>query len=302
MVAVLAGGTGGAKLAQGLLEVAGPGELTVIANTGDDVELLGVHVSPDPDLVTYRLAGAFDEERGFGIEDDTWEVMAALDAAGRPAWFRLGDRDLAMCLLRTALLREGERLTVAHGEVVRALGVEARVLPMCDQPVRTHVRRDGLWRPLQEFLILDRAEGAIQDVRLHGIESARASPEVREALASADVIVVGPSNPVISIGPILAVPGMREAIERASAPVVAVSPFVAGHAVKGPTEAFCRQAGVAIGAQGIADHYGALLDGLVADEPAEGLPVAQTDTLMESEDARRRVASFVLELARSLAG
>jgi LPPG:FO 2-phospho-L-lactate transferase len=179
--------------------------------------------------------------------------------------------------------------------------VAARVLPMADQSVRTHVERDGLWRPFQEFMILDRAEGEIQDVEFRGIESARVTPEVREALGKAEAIVIGPSNPVISIGPILAVPGMREAIAASPAPVVAVSPFVGGRAVKGPTEAFCAHAGIAPGAQGIADHYGDLLDGLVADEPAEGVPVAQTDTLMDSPEARRRVASFTLEFAASLA-
>ena len=299
MVAVLAGGTGGAKLARGLLDVGA--DVTVIANTADDVEAHGVHVSPDPDLITYWLAGNIDEARGYGIEDDTWEVMAALEAAGRPSWFRLGDRDLAMCLIRTELLRDGERLTVAHGAVVHALGVQAAVLPMCDQPVRTHVKRDGLWRPFQEFMILDRAQGEIQDVEVHGVEHARVSPEVRQAIAAADVIVIGPSNPVISIGPILAVPGMREALAEARAPVVAVSPFVDGHAVKGPTEAFCAWAGIPTGAQGIAAHYGDLLDGVVADEPAEGVRVAQTDTLMDTPEARRRVAAFTLDFAASLA-
>lgn len=299
MVAVLAGGTGGAKLARGLLDVGA--DVTVIANTADDVEAHGVHVSPDPDLITYWLAGNIDEARGYGIEDDTWEVMAALEAAGRPSWFRLGDRDLAMCLIRTELLREGERLTVAHGAVVHALGVQATVLPMCDQPVRTQVKRDGLWRPFQEFMILDRAQGEIEGVDLHGVEQARVSPEVRKSIAAADAIVIGPSNPVISIGPILAVPGMREALADARAPVVAVSPFVDGRAVKGPTEAFCAWAGIATSAQGIAAHYGELLDGVVADEPAEGVRVAQTDTLMDSPEARRRVAAFTLDFAASLA-
>lgn len=299
MVAVLAGGTGGAKLAKGLLDLGS--DLSVVVNTADDVEAHGVHVAPDPDLVTYWLAGLIDEARGFGIEDDTWEVMAALEAAGRPAWFRLGDRDLAMCLIRTELLRDGERLTAAHGAVVKGLGVAARVLPMADQSVRTHVERDGLWRPFQEFMILDRAEGEIQDVEFRGIGSARVTPEVREALGKAEAIVIGPSNPVISIGPILAVPGMREAIAASPAPVVAVSPFVGGRAVKGPTEAFCAHAGIVSSAQGIADHYGDLLDGLVADEPAEGLPVGQTDTLMDSAEARRRLASFTLDFAASLA-
>ncbi|HWH45411.1 MAG TPA: 2-phospho-L-lactate transferase [Thermoleophilaceae bacterium] len=302
MVVVLAGGSGGAKLARGLYDVLGPGRLTAVVNTADDVEAHGVHVSPDPDLVTYWLSGAIDEERGYGIEDDTWEVMAALEAAGRPAWFRLGDRDLAMCLIRTELLRDGERLTVAHAEVVRGLGVQAQVLPMCDQPVRTHVRRDGLWRAFQEFMILDRAEGTIEEVAFHGAEHARITPEVRDALAHAEAIVVGPSNPVISIGPILAVPGMRETIAASPAPVLAVSPFVAGRAVKGPTDAFCEHAGIGLGAEGIARHYEGLLDGLVADEAADGVRTAQTDTLMDTDAARRRVASFILEFAAGLAG
>jgi LPPG:FO 2-phospho-L-lactate transferase len=300
VICVLAGGTGGAKLARGLYDVLGPGELTVIANTGDDVEAHGVHVAPDPDLVAYWLAGTIDEARGYGIEDDTWEVMSALEAAGRPAWFRLGDRDLAMCLIRTELLRDGERLTVAHGAVVRALGVHASVLPMSDQPVRTHVKRDGLWRPFQEFMILDRAQGTIEAVDFHGAGSARVTPETRAALRAADAIVIGPSNPVISIGPILAVPGMREAIEASRAPVVAVSPFVGGHALKGPTDAFCAWAGIGLGARGIAAHYGELIDGLVADEPAEGVACAVTDTLMDSAEARRRVATETLEFAASL--
>ena len=166
---MLAGGTGGAKLARGMLDVAGPGGLTVIANTADDVEVHGVHVSPDPDLVTYWLADAIDE-RGWGLRGDTWKVMEALEAAGRPAWFRLGDGDLAMCLLRTGRLREGARLTEAHAEVVAAAGAPARVLPMSDEPVRTWVRTDAGWRAFQEFMIVDRAAAAIEEVALRGVE------------------------------------------------------------------------------------------------------------------------------------
>src|SRR5262249_29139686 len=155
----------------------------------------------------------------YGIRDDTWKVMEALEASGQPSWFRLGDRDLAMCLVRTQLLRDGESLTSAHGEVVRSLGVDARVLPMADQPVRTHVKRDGMGRPFQEFMIVDQAEGEIEDVAFHGAAQARMTQEVRASLRSAEAIVVGPSNPVISIGPILEVQGMREALKAADAPV-----------------------------------------------------------------------------------
>jgi LPPG:FO 2-phospho-L-lactate transferase len=301
VVAVLAGGTGGAKLARGLLEVLGAGELVVVANTADDVEVHGVHVSPDPDLVLYWLAGRIDA-RGWGVEGDTWEVMGALEAAGRPSWFRLGDRDLAHCLVRTARLRAGDRLTVAHGALVVALGAPARVLPMADEPVRTHVLRRGEWRPFQEFMIVDRAEGPIEGVELRGVEEARPSPEVRDALLEAEAIVIGPSNPVISIGPILAVPGMRDLLREAPAPVVAVSPFVGGHAVKGPTDLFCAWAGIELSAGGVARLYGDVLDGIVADEPVEGLPARVEDTMMDGAPGRRRVAEATLGLARDLAG
>jgi LPPG:FO 2-phospho-L-lactate transferase len=293
---LLSGGTGGAKLARGLIEVA---ELTIVANTGDDVEMYGVHVSPDPDLITYWLADAIDE-RGFGIRGDTWEVMAALEAAGEPTWFRLGDRDLAMCLLRTAHMRNGARLTEAHAEVVRAMGVGAPVLPMSDEPVSTQVLSDGRAVPFQEFMIVERAEAPIDGVELRSVDAARPTPEVLGALAEADAIVIGPSNPVISIGPILAVPGMREAVRDAPAPVVAVSPFVGGRTLKGPTDRFCAQAGIETSAAGVARAYGELVDGVVADEPVDDLPALLTDTLMDTPKARRRIAEETLALARTL--
>jgi LPPG:FO 2-phospho-L-lactate transferase len=300
VVVVLAGGTGGAKLARGLLDVVGPDGLAVIANTGDDVEIYGVHVSPDPDLVTYWLADAIDE-RGYGIRGDTWEVMGALERAGRETWFRLGDRDLAMCLLRTELMRRGERQTAAHQAVTRALRVAARVLPMSDEPVRTHVLSGERSLPFQEFMIVERAGAPIDGVELTGVEHARPTPEALAAIESADAIVIGPSNPVISIGPILALPGMRAALENASAPVVAVSPFVGGRAVKGPTDAFCAHAGIALGADGIAAAYAGLLAGLVADEAADApVPVLETDTLMDTPETRRDVARSTLDFAESL--
>jgi LPPG:FO 2-phospho-L-lactate transferase len=272
----------------------------VVANTADDAEVHGVHVSPDPDLISYWLADLIDE-RGYGIRGDSWEVMDALEAAGRPAWFRLGDRDLAMCLVRTEELRAGRRLTEAHGAVVEALGLPARVLPMCDEPVATRIRARGRELPFQEFMIVERAEGPLEGVQLDGIEAARPTPEVLAALAEADAIVIGPSNPVISIGPILAVPGMREAIAGSPAPVVAVSPLVGGRALKGPTELFCAFAGIEQSALGIAGAYAGLLDGMVADEPAAGLPTLVTDTRMDTPEARRRLAAETLDFARSLA-
>ena len=290
MVAVLAGGTGGAKVAAGLAE---HDDVTVIANTGDDINIYGVHVSPDPDLVTWWLAGIIDE-RGWGIAGDTFEEMKRWE----DPWFQLGDRDLELCRLRTEALSTS-RLTEAHARVVEAVGVEHRVLPMSDDSVRTHVRTPKGLRPLQEFLIVDRSAGPIEGVVLEGIDEARPTPEIAEALATAETIVIGPSNPVISIGPILAVPGIRAVLREAPAPVVAVSPFVGGHGVKGPTDDFCRSAGIELSAQGIADHYRDVIDGVVADEPVEGLPALVTDTLMTDADGRAELARKILDFAES---
>jgi LPPG:FO 2-phospho-L-lactate transferase len=304
VVTVLAGGTGGAKLAAGMADVVGAADLTVIANTADDVEVYAAHVSPDPDLVTWWLAGLIDE-RGWGIWGDTFEVMSAYESAGRDAWFRLGDRDLAYCLMRTEALRAGRRLTEAHAEVVAAAGVESRVLPMSDDPVRTHVRVGADWRPFQEYMIVDRAEPPIEGLAFRGIQDAQPSPEVLEAVASAEVIVIGPSNPIISIRPILNLPGLRKAIADSPARVVAVSPFVGGQAIKGPSEKFMEFAGLPLGVEGALAAYAGIIDGLVSDDPppSDGapVPVHVTDTLMDDEDSRRRVADETLEFARTLA-
>jgi LPPG:FO 2-phospho-L-lactate transferase len=276
------------------------GELSVVANTGDDVEVYGVHVSPDPDLVTYWLADAIDE-RGWGLRGDSWKVMDALEAAGRPHWFRLGDRDLAMCLVRTDRLHAGESLTEAQRAVVNAMSVDARVLPMSDEPVATWVGARGRLLPFQEFMIVEGARGPIERVELRGVDDARPSPAVLKVLDDADTIVIGPSNPVISIGPILALPGMRDALRDAPAPVVAMSPFVGGRTLKGPTGEFCAHAGIETSAQGIADAYGDVLDGVVADEPVQGLPALVTETLMDSAEDRVTVATKTLDFAAKLA-
>jgi LPPG:FO 2-phospho-L-lactate transferase len=297
-VALLSGGTGGAKLARGLLDLAG--ELTVVANTGDDAEVYGVHVSPDPDLVTYWLADEIDE-RGYGLRGDSWHVMEALAAAGRPTWFRLGDRDLALCLVRTEALRAGRRLTEAQALVARSLDVAARVLPMSDDPVATHVRYDGRLLPFQEYMIVERAAGPVQGVELRGIERARPTREALASFADAELIVIGPSNPVASIGPILALPGVREALAGARAPVVAVSPFVGGRSIKGPTLEFCAWAGIEPSAGGIAGAYADAIDGVVADEPVDTLPDLVTDTLMDGPESGRRLARKILDFGRSLA-
>jgi LPPG:FO 2-phospho-L-lactate transferase len=298
-VVVLAGGTGGAKLARGMLDVAGD-DLVVVANTADDIELYGAYVSPDPDLCTFWLADRIDE-RGWGLRDDTFAVMDGLRELGVDVWFELGDRDLAIGLQRARRLADGARLTVALGELGAALGLRARVLPMSDDPVRTWVRKDGRWLAFQEFMIRARAEGPVEDVELRGADDARATPEVLAALASARAIVIGPSNPVISIGPILGVPEVRTALLDSPAPVVAVSPIVGGDVLKGPTAAFMQWAGRPPTTAAVADGYAGLIDGLVADEAVEGLPVLRTDTLMDDAAARRRLAAETLAFAEGLA-
>jgi LPPG:FO 2-phospho-L-lactate transferase len=300
VVVLLAGGTGGAKLARGMLDEVGS-DLTVIANTGDDVEIYNAYVSPDPDLVTFWLADRIDE-RGWGLEGDTFNVMAGLKELGEEVWFNLGDRDLALCLRRAARLAEGARLTAAIDEARRALGVPARVLPMCDEPVRTHIGARGRRFAFQEFMIRERAAGPVDDVELHGIEAARPTPEVLEAIAAADAVVIGPSNPVISIGPILAVPGLATALRDAAAPVVAVSPLVQGAVLKGPTDIFMEWAGRPLSSAGIAAHYAGLLEGLVADERADEVPTLVTDVEMRDAAGRRRVAREVLDFAAALTG
>ena len=296
-VVVLAGGTGGAKLARGLLDVCGE-QLAVIANTGDDIEIHDGYVSPDPDLVTFWLADVIDE-RGWGLAGDTFTAMDALEAGGQDAWFRLGDRDLEICRRRAARLDGGARLTEAQDELRRELGVAARVLPMSDEPVRTHVQTGGEWVGLQQFLI--RHPGAtVEDVRFDGAAEARPSAEVLAALAAADAIVIGPSNPVISIGPILALAGMLEALAATRAAVVAVSPIVGGAVLKGPTDAFMAWRGASLDANGIADTYAGVIDGLAADDVAASLPALRLDTLLDTPARRREVAERVLGFAQAL--
>jgi len=297
-VVLLSGGTGGAKLARGLYDLLGA-DLAVIANTGDDIEIYGAHVSPDPDLITYWLADRIDE-RGWGLEGDSFAAMEMLRELGLQIWFALGDRDLALCLERRRLLDDGATLSEAHAALTRALGVSARVIPMSDDPVRTTIASGGETIGLQRFLIGARGTAPIDDVIYEGAAHARGAAAALAAIASAEAILIGPSNPVLSIGPILAVTQIRAAIEASPAPVVAVSPIVDGQVLKGPTAACMAWAGVSADAAGIAAHYGELIDAIVADEALEGIPALQCDTWMGSAPARRALATRTLELARSL--
>jgi LPPG:FO 2-phospho-L-lactate transferase len=302
-VVVLAGGTGGAKLARGMLDVVGADSLVVVANTGDDIEIFGAYVSPDPDLVTFWLSDRIDE-RGWGLAGDTFHVMDGLRAIDVEVWFNLGDQDLAIGLERARLLQQGERLTIANAAIAKAMHAPAAILPMCDEPVRTRVMAGDRWWPFQEYMIRAGGAGAsagpVQDVDFRGAKSAHPTAEVLDAIAAAQAIVIGPSNPVISIGPILAVAGMREALAKAHAPTVAVSPLVKGEVLKGPTAAFMEFAQLPINSDGIADYYEDLIDGLVADQRASRLPVLETDVLMRTENDRRRVADETLKFAMAL--
>jgi LPPG:FO 2-phospho-L-lactate transferase len=282
-----------------MLDVTGPEDLIVIANTGDDLEIYGAYVSPDPDLVTFWLADQIDA-RGWGLLDDTFEVMEGLRKLGVEVWFNLGDRDLAVGLERARLLAAGARLTDAHALLAAALGVRAPVLPMSDDPIRTRVLAHGRWWPFQEFMIKARAEGPVEDLTFAGASSATATPEALQAIASAHAVLIGPSNPVISIGPILATQGIRDALVETAAPVVAVSPIVQGDVLKPATGPFMQWAGYDLTADGIAGFYGGLLDGLVADEPAQSVPVLRTDMLMADADGRRRLAEEALGFALGL--
>jgi LPPG:FO 2-phospho-L-lactate transferase len=301
-VVVLAGGTGGAKLVRGMADVVAPERLVAIANTGDDIEIYGALVSPDPDLISFWLADLIDE-RGWGLKDDTFNVMDALRALGSDVWFNLGDRDLAWCLRRAGMLAEGASATAALRALDDSIAVRARVLPMCDEPVRTWVRGGEGWRSFQEFMIRDRAAGPVEGLEFRGAEQARPTEQVLAAIAGARAIVIGPSNPLASIAPILAVPGMHDALAEAAAPVVAVSPIVGGEVLKGPTASFMAFAALECRAGGVADFYGELLDGIVADDDVEReLPSLRTDTRMDDAAARARVAVQTLGFADALAG
>ena len=297
-VVVLAGGTGGARLARGMLDVAGDG-LVVIANTGDDIEIYGGHVSPDPDLITFWLADRIDE-RGWGLENDTFAVMDGLRELGHEIWFNLGDRDLAIAVHRAQALAAGRTQTSAQAEIGAALGLRSRVLPMSDRPVRTRINAGGRWWPLQEFMIRGRGEGPIGGVEYRHAPAALPSPEVLSAIRAARAIIIGPSNPVISIGPVLAVPGIADAIRASAAPVVAVSPLVRGAVLKGPTAACLAWAGRTLDSDGIAACYAPLIDGLVADERASDIVTLERDVLLDTPQRRREVAQATLAFALGL--
>jgi LPPG:FO 2-phospho-L-lactate transferase len=300
-IVLLSGGTGGAKLALGMLEAFGADRLVVIANPGDDIEIYGALVSPDPDLVSFWLAGLIDE-RGWGLRGDTFTVMDELRSLGAEVWFNLGDRDLAWCVRRSALMADGATPTAALAALNESIGQPVPVLPATDDQLRTWVSTPAEgWCSFQEYMIRGHAQGPVDGIEFRGAEIARPSEAVLAAIATAETIVLGPSNPLASIAPILAVPGIETALREAAAPVVAVSPIVGGEVLKGPTAAFMALAGRECSGRGVREHYGDLLDGIVADEELDDrLPALRTATLMDDAARRTRLAEQVVEFAGKL--
>lgn len=306
MIAVLCGGVGGSRFMRALASAVAPERLTAIINTGDDDVFHGLHVSPDPDIVTYALAGAVDEERGWGIEGDTFRWLESLRRFGEDAWFNIGDRDLATHLHRTRLLREGQSLSSVTADIARAFGVASRLLPMSDDPVRTTVETAAGDLSFQEFLVKRRAADAVTGVRFVGADSARPAPGVLEALRDAEAIFIAPSNPIGSIGPILAVPGIRDAVAASSAPRVAVSPIVGGRSLQPPAAEMMTGLGHEVSTLGVARLYASVIDTIIIDETdvgaapeihATGVRAVTAHTLMRDDASRRALAQVALDAA-----
>ena len=303
MIVVFTGGTGGAKLVQGLQQAVPRDELTVIVNTGDDVEWWALHVSPDIDSVLYALAGWLSKDRGWGVEGDSFRCLERMQQLGQPSWFSLGDLDLATHLTRTAMLRGGKTLTEATAELAAKLGIPARVLPMSDDRVSTMLDTVKGTLTFQEYFVRERHQVEVRAVRFEGAPQARPAPGVIEAIERAEAIIFAPSNPVTSIGPILAVPGVRDALRRTSAPIAAVSPIVGGAAVSGPAGKLMPMMGWPSSISGVAKAYDDFLDVLIVDEAdgqeaervrTQGVRVECTQTIMRTDEDKRALAAFVL--------
>jgi LPPG:FO 2-phospho-L-lactate transferase len=307
-VVELAGGVGGAKLGEGLQAVVGA-QLTVIVNTADDTERHGLLVCADHDTVMYTLAGLENQEFGWGLAGDSWTLMSALERYGEEGWFRLGDRDLATHIVRTERLRRGERLTDVCRHLQARLGVVATILPMTDEPVRTQVRTDDGWLDFQDYFVRLRQAPEVREVRFEGVADARPTAEVLAAIGEADVVVIAPSNPIVSVGPILAVPGMSEALAAArtrGARIIAVSGIVGGRALKGPADRMLASLGHEPTALGVARGYAGLIDMFVLDDidaalapevEALGIRAVVTDTIMTDDASRARLAATILAAA-----
>ena len=303
-VCALAGGVGGAKLAAGLQSLLAPEDLTVVVNTADDFDLWGLHISPDLDTVMYTLAGLANPETGWGVAEESFGALSMLDRYGEDTWFKLGDRDLATHILRTTRLDAGESLTEITADLSAALGIRGSILPMCDEPVSTLLDTPDGTLEFQEYFVRRRQRDEVLGVRLRGIEEATLTNSFSETLAEAEVVVLCPSNPVVSIGPILAVPGIKEALAASLAPKIAVSPIIGGRALKGPADKMMESLGHEVSAVGVARIYEGLVDGMVIDHADHGeraaiedlgMEVLVTDAVMHDLEDRLRFAGEVLE-------
>jgi len=303
---LLCGGVGGSRLAAGFADVLPPERLTIVVNTGDDFDHFGLRICPDIDTVTYMLAGLVDEERGWGRRDETWRAMEVMGRLGGETWFNLGDQDLALHLRRTELLRRGRTLSDVTTELTRALGVAHPIVPMTNDEVRTVVRTADGDLAFQDYFVRRRAEPVAREIAYCGAADAKSAPDVLRALADPSLrgVAIAPSNPVLSVAPILAIPEIGEAIRRRSIPVVAVSPFIGGKTIKGPAAKLMHELGYRPGAEGLTDYYRGLVDGLVVDirDGAADEPLFATDTLMTTREVRAGLAKFCLALFDRLQG
>ena len=305
-IALLAGGVGGARFARALVDVVDPAGLTIIGNVGDDVDVLGLHVSPDLDTILYTLAGLADEDRGWGRRDETWNALATVAELGEDAWFRLGDRDLGLHLVRTLALRRGESLSDVTARLADRLGVEPEIVPATDDPLRTWIETSAGEFPFQDWFVRRGHRDDVDGVRFEGAETARPAPGVLEAIADADVVLIAPSNPYVSVAPILAVAEIRRALEERRVTAVAVSPLIGGRAVKGPADRMLARLAGGTSAAHVAGIYAGLVDALVIDRvdahDANGVvelgirPIV-AETLMRDDAARRRLAEAALDVA-----
>lgn len=307
MITVLAGGVGASRFLQGLYQVEDPASISVISNTGDDVEMFGLHVSPDTDIVLYALAGAVNPETGWGLTGDTFAVVDQLQRFGYERWFNLGDRDLAMAIHRTRLLHEGAPMHEIVAGLARAWELDCTVLPMTNEPVRTMITGPEGELAFQEYMVRLRTELDVRSIRFAGIEQAKPAPGVIDALSGAEAVILAPSNPFVSIGPILAVAGVRDALEQTKAVRVAISPIIAGQVVKGPAAKMMTTLGYEVSALGVAKIYDGLVDLFVLDEQdralaprveALGMRVLVTDTMMTSMERKAELARDVVAAAR----
>ena len=300
-VVVLAGGLGGSRFARALAETLDPGDLTIVGNVGDDLEVLGLHVSPDLDTILYTLTGRLDESKGWGRAGETWLALETVAGLGGETWFELGDRDLGLHLVRTEALRRGEPLSAVTARLAEAFALEPALLPATDDRLRTWVETPAGEFSFQEWFVARRHEDEVDGVRFEGAEQAQPASGVLEALAEADLIAIAPSNPYVSVGPILAVAGVREAIEHRRVPALAVSPLIAGKSVRGPADRMLARLAGGTGPRQVADCYKGLIDALVIDEAdagqEAGVHTIVTRTLMSDAEARRRLAEAVVDAA-----